>query len=945
MFLFNIVQYSQVGFLSNEHKKMDYFDIEGADVGLILILVIIILAVASVYLVIIAARARRKYSEVKLDAEIEKMALVNHFEHLVKYANDIIILANSEMRIIEANERAYQVYGYNREEMLYMDMIFLAASPEKDRNSLWLDELENRGSYLRETFHKRKDGSIFPVEISIKLFIVENKNYCQAIIRDITERYKSNEELRKLSYAVEQSPVSIIITNNHGEIEYVNPKFISNSGYSLEEINGKDFRFLIENAESNAGYTNLSENISSGNPWKGEFHHKKKNGESFWVSSTISPILNDENKTTHYVAINEDISERKMGEQRLLESEQRYRSIFNDNHSVMVIIDPKTCDIVDANMAALKFYGYSLEQFVKLKLYHINTLSKQVVEEEMRMALANQKNYFQFKHRLANGKIRDVETYSGRVVLNNQVRIYSIIHDITLQKKMELELARNQERSIRAEQVAQFGNWECYFNDHLVFLSIGARIIYGFTEDQAVYSQDQLFSIALPEYQDQLHNALEDLVNNGKPFDIEYKILRPHDGKILDIYSKAEYNRDSNTVFAIIQNITKLKNTENELLHAKQRAEESDKLKSAFLANMSHEIRTPMNGILGFVEMLSRENITPDKRKHYADIITQSTQQLLSIVNDILDLSKIETGQIQISNEVVSINHLLDELYMMFRPKAEEKGIVLKNLLDHAGTLMVRTDRMRLTQVMNNLLSNALKFTKEGYIHFGTELIGDKLQFSVEDSGIGISYENQHRLFGRFQQANDDISRYYGGTGLGLAISKSLVELLGGNIWFRSEPQKGTTFYFTVPYSAISKKNLESRNGAQDRPQLINIDNSTILVAEDEEINFQFVKEIFEGFAVKIIRAVNGLEAVEYCRNMPDIDIVLMDIKMPLMNGYEALNIIKTFRPGLPVVALTAYAMVEDRDKALEQGCVAYLSKPVKQRDLLQIISRHLIRK
>ncbi|HEX2934694.1 MAG TPA: PAS domain S-box protein [Bacteroidales bacterium] len=923
---------------------MDYFDIEGTNVGIILILVIIILAIGSVYLVFIAARARRKYSEVKLDAEIEKMALVNHFEHLVKYANDIIILSNSDMRIIEANERAYQVYGYTREEMLFMNMITLVASPENDRYSFWLEELENKGSYLRETFHKRKDGSIFPVEVSIKSFTVENKNYCQAIIRDITERYKSNEALRKLSYAVEQSPVSIIITNTHGEIEYVNPKFISNYGYSLQEIKGKDFRFLVDNADSNAVYSRLAENVSSGNPWKGELQNIRKNGESFWVSSTISPILNNEYHITHYVAINEDISERKTGEQKLLESEQRYRSIFNDNHSVMIVIDPKTCDIVDANMAALKFYGYSLEQFVKLKLYHINTLSKEMVEEEMRMALANQKSYFQFKHRLANGKIRDVETYSGRVVLNNQVRIYSIIHDITLQKKMELELARNQERLIRAEQVAQFGNWECYFNEQLVFLSIGARMIYGFAEEQAVYSQDQLFELALPEYQDYLYKALDNLIQNNVPFDVEYKILRPHDGKILDIYSKAEYNRDSNTVFAIIQNITKLKNTENELLHAKQRAEESDKLKSAFLANMSHEIRTPMNGILGFVEMLSRENISTDKRKHYADIIIQSTQQLLSIVNDILDLSKIETGQIQISNEIVSLNHLFDEVYMMFRPKAAEKGIELKNLLDHSGVLMVRTDRMRLTQVMTNLVSNALKFTKEGHIHFGTELVDDQLQFSVEDTGIGISYENQHRLFGRFQQANDDISRYYGGTGLGLAISKSLVELLGGSIWFTSEPQKGTTFFFTIPYSAVSIKNLEARTGVQDRRQSLKFDNATILVAEDEEINFQFVKESFDGFPVKIIRAINGLEAVDICRSTPDIDIILMDIKMPLMNGYEALNIIKTFRPELPVVALTAYAMVEDRDRALEQGCVAYLSKPVKQKDLLEIINQHVRR-
>jgi PAS domain S-box-containing protein len=923
---------------------MDYTDIEGSSSAFILVLIIVVLSIASVYLGFILIRVRKKFSFVKLDAEIEKMALVNHFEHFVKYANDIILLVNSEMRIIEANERAYQVYGYSREEMLNMEIKKLIAYPEKDGYSNKLNELDNIGSYVQETFHRRKDGSIFPVEESIKSFIVENKRYCQAITRDITERYKANEELRKLSYAVEQSPVSIIITNPDGKIEYVNPKFIEISGYTLSEIKGKDMRFLVSAADLGLEYKQLRENVLHGSSWKGELQNKKKNGGLYWVSASISPMFDRDNNITHFVAINEDITERKMGEQRLLESEQRYRSLFNDNHSVMLLVDPETCDIVDANVAALKFYGYSQREIVRLKLSDINTLPKEVIEDEMRLALASQQNYFQLRHKLANGKIRDVETYSGRVVLNNQVRIYSIVHDITWQKKMELELARNQERLLRAEQVAQFGNWECNLNEDILYLSLGARIIYGVDEEKDAYPMEYLFSLALPEFHDFLNKALEELINNAAPFEVEYKILRQRDGKVIDIHSKAEYNADSNIVFAIIQDITKLKNTENELLHAKQRAEESDKLKSSFLANMSHEIRTPMNGILGFVEMLSRENITAEKRKHYADIIMQSTQQLLAIVNDILDLSKIETGQIQISNEIVSLNHLLDEVFMMFKPKADEKGIGLKNSIEEIGTIMVRTDRLRLTQILNNLVSNALKFTKEGHISFGTEIVEDKLQFFVEDTGIGISYENQHRLFGRFQQANEDISRYYGGTGLGLAISKSLVEMLGGVIWFKSEPLKGTTFYFTIPYSAVKQKKLEAETFHPQSGAVHQIENIKILVAEDEEINFQFVEEIFDGLPVKIIRALNGLEAVELCRQIQDINIVLMDIKMPLMNGYDALNIIKTFRPELPVVALTAYAMVEDREKALEQGCVAYLSKPVKQKDLMDIISRHALK-
>lgn len=905
------------------------------------ILVILIMSSVFVFIYIAYRRLRRKLNKVIYDAEIEKMALVSHFEYLAKYANDIIILLNEDRHIINANDRAYLVYGYSREEMLNMDVLQLVAQNDKEIFLTKFEELIKKGSYLREAYHVKKDGGVFPVEVSAKMFVVEDKKYFQAIVRDITERHHANEELRKLFYAVEQSPVSVVITDIKGNINYVNKKFTEVTGYRSEEVVGQSPRILKSGYTADSEYKNLWNIISSGAIWNGEFQNKKKNGELYWELASISPIISIDNKITHFVAIKEDITERKIAEQRLLESEQRYKSFFFDNKSVIFLVNPENGNIINANHAALAFYGYSLEEMVQLKIQDINTLPGDLIEKEMDQSMSNQKNYFQFKHRLANGETRDVEIYSGRVSQGGQDQLYFIVHDITWQKKMELELSDNQHRLMRAEQVARFGNWEFNLIEQNILFSEGTKSIFGLAESVDLFSIDTMLLFILPEYHQPIKDALKGLIEDKMLYDMEYKIIRQTDGNIIDIHSKAEFDSARKVVFGIIQDVTMLKNAEKELIYAKQKAEESDKLKSAFLANMSHEIRTPMNGILGFVEMLSRENITTEKRNHYANIISQSTQQLLAIVNDILDLSKIETGQIMISKEIVNVKHLLSEVYSFFKPKADEKGIAMNIISTTGQSIILNTDRTRLFQILNNLISNALKFTKVGHIHFGAELVDNKIQFFVEDTGIGISLESQHRLFGRFQQANENISRYFGGTGLGLAISKSLIELLGGNIWFTSEPQKGSVFYFAIPYSGMIQQKEEII--AVESHELNNFNGEiTLLVAEDEEINFKYIEEIFENDPIKILHASNGIEAIELCKKHSGIDLLLLDIKMPLMNGYEALKIIKNLKPNLPIIALTAYAMVEDRERALKEGFVDYLSKPVKKEMLYTIINKYV---
>ncbi len=380
-----------------------------------------------------------------------------------------------------------------------------------------------------------------------------------------------------------------------------------------------------------------------------------------------------------------------------------------------------------------------------------------------------------------------------------------------------------------------------------------------------------------------------------------------------------------------------LHNNMIELEGAIKKAEESDRLKSAFLANMSHEIRTPMNGIIGFTQLLNNPKLSLEKKKDYSDVIINSSEQLLSIVNDILDISRIETGQIRLSEDQNNINLLFDELELFFKPKVFEKDVDLFfiNEVDESKSTIV-FDKGRLRQVLVNLISNALKFTEQGFIRISCKLVKKNIQFSVKDTGIGINKKFHGKIFQRFQQINRIVNEVNSGTGLGLAISKGFVELMGGKIWIESEIGKGSEFSFAIPFK--QKKMLPDRVAVLSASVLNNLD-YTILVAEDVDMNFKLIKVFFEDTKVELLHVRNGKEAVEKCRINNHIDLVLMDIKMPIMDGYEATRIIKELRPDITIIAQTAFAFDEDKEKAYKAGCDGYISKPVEKETLFRLIN------
>ncbi len=375
-----------------------------------------------------------------------------------------------------------------------------------------------------------------------------------------------------------------------------------------------------------------------------------------------------------------------------------------------------------------------------------------------------------------------------------------------------------------------------------------------------------------------------------------------------------------------------------ELVQAKEKAEASDRLKSAFLANMSHEIRTPMNGILGFSQMLNQPNVEAARRDEYIGIINDCGNQLLRIVNDIIDISKIEAGLMEFETRETNLNELLNDIYLLYLPMTEKQGLALKlrqSLPDHES--VISTDPVKLRQVLENLLGNALKFTRQGYLEFGYISGGGMLKFFVRDTGIGIDPQYHQQVFNRFWQVEQTYTRNQGGTGLGLSISKAYVEKMGGTMWVESEVGQGATFYFTIPHQHAYKR-LPSP-GIEDSPRKLR-GGSTILIVEDEPVNYLYLSEVLKDSGAKLILAKTGIEAVNFCINHPEIDIVLMDIKLPDINGYEVTRRIKALRKDLPVIAQTAYALSNDRERSLEAGCDEHIAKPISPKVLINAINR-----
>jgi PAS domain S-box-containing protein len=645
-------------------------------------------------------------------------------------------------------------------------------------------------------------------------------------IIDITDGRLAQDQARKLSRAIENSPASVVITSKDGTIEYVNPTFCEVTGYTAEEAIGNNPRVLKSGDLPESFYKEMWETILAGNVWRGEFVNRRKNGEEFWESASISPIKSDEGEITHFVAVKEDITERKKAEQAIKDSQERLAQIID------FLPDPTW--VVDTEGKVVR-WNKALENLVDVKADQI----------------------------VGKGNYEHALPFYGerRPVLIDLVRNWQPEYE-----KKYLSVKKEGKNLISESYHEHLG-------DGGIFLNATAGLLY-----------DTAGKVA---------GAIESL-----------------------------------------RDITERKYLEEKLIEAKQAADEANKAKGDFLANMSHEIRTPMNAVIGMAHLALKTDLSP-KQRDYLKKIQSSANALLGIINDILDFSKIEAGKMDIESVDFNLEDVMDNLANLVTVKAQEKEEleVLFNVNWEVPRFLVG-DPLRLGQVLINLANNAVKFTDNGEIVVSAELLKRNedqvsLKFSVRDTGIGLTKEQAGKLFQSFTQADTSTTRKYGGTGLGLAISKKLVNMMGGDIWVESDYGQGTTFSFTADFG-LGKERAKKRFAPSTDLRGIKT-----LVVDDNATSREILKDMLESFTFEVTVAASGREGIaelEGADKDKPFDLVVMDWKMPEMDGIEAARQIKNHH-GLTkipaIILVTAYGREELMQQAEQVGLDSFLLKPV----------------
>jgi two-component system CheB/CheR fusion protein len=526
-------------------------------------------------------------------------------------------------------------------------------------------------------------------------------------------------------------------------------------------------------------------------------------------------------------------------------------------------------------------------------------------------------------------------------------KIVGSLHDITDQKLMEDAMKRSRDRLYMAIEATNDGMWDWHLVTNELYFDQRFYTMLGYEPYEFPASFSEWMNHIHPDDTKMVQKHLEKYLENKlQQWVIEYRFKAKNNNWVWILNRGKVFERDEDDkplrMIGVHTDITKQKKNEEALIAAKEKALESDRLKSAFLANISHEIRTPMNGIIGFASLLKERVLPAEKRNQFIDIIVQSSNSLLHVIEDILDISKLEANQLDIIYKEINLNELFSNLYSHFIIEKQLYGkdhIELKTDIEgFTNEFIYSTDETRLHQILSNLLSNALKFTEKGIISFGYKvLFPDRIQFFVRDTGIGISQEQKPHLFKHFRQHETTPTRHYGGTGLGLAISEGLVELMGGHITFKSNFGEGSEFQFILPYNKTQTKSLVA-DVITNQLLPYNWNNKVILLVEDDLINQEYFKTILMPFEVELLLCLSGEEAIECCKNEKNIDLILLDIRLPHIDGYETFKKIKEINPIIPVIAQTAFAMPNDTLKCIEMGFSDYISKPINKKELFSKI-------
>jgi PAS domain S-box-containing protein len=903
-----------------------------------------------------------KQSESKFRKIIDAIPLGMHMYELKKDGSLIFTGANPEADTMLGVKHS-QFIGMTIEEAfpgLINTEVPLKYRETAEKGSIWRnDQIEYDEGGIKGAFE-------------IVAFQTE-PNHMAVVFNNITIR-KRNELLLQekdliFQSLLDNSPVYVFFKDHNIKAIHLSKNYEQMLGMPLSEILGKDMDELFP-SDLAKSMVDLDKKIL----FEGKLVEVEEElgGRYF---TTIKFPIHRENNTPMLAGFTIDITEQKKAEMAVKQSEARL-SAFMEFVPSLVLIKDHELRPVFANSQYRKLFPF--DEWVGKKPHEVfpKEVADLMVENDIR---ALEKGYSSYEEtwKDINGSERTYFTQKFKIdAPGTKPLLGAIISDITDRKKAELAVSESESKLRSIFSAAPIG---IGLVSNRILLQVNDRIceMTGYSSEELVGKSARIFYPDDKEYES-VGKAKYDMIAKYGTGTVE-TVWKRKDGSLiniilsstpldqnilasgvtftaLDITKRKETEENLKAAYTILEQANqeyaslneeyitinqRLRETIDELQSAKEKAEESDRLKSAFLANLSHEIRTPMNGIIGFTSLLSQPDLTSEKKDSYIKKINTSSTQLLSIINDIIQISMLETKQVSVKQEPVNIEIMLEELYeeLSFTLLRDKNIKLVKGNKNCDKRTIVETDKVKLQQIITNLITNAIKYTPEGTIEVGYCMNSKKmLEFYVKDTGIGIDKKYHELIFDRFQQVHDLSSGIQSGSGLGLAISKSYVELLGGRIWLESEPGKGSEFFFEIPCItpvSIEKEVIKESVKVLD-PGIIPV----ILIAEDDVVNTEFLKEVLSEMNAELVWATNGKEAVEQCLANKKISLVLMDIKMPVIDGFEALAAIKNVRKKLPVIAQTAYALQGDEQKAYTAGFEGYIAKPYSKEEIIALIAK-----
>lgn len=848
-----------------------------------------------------------------------------------------------------ANSKISKYIHPDYQDIYYLYFQALIRGSQKQPCDIKLRKGNN--SYIFARIQGNMQPFIEGIEAEFRLAISDISAQKEMELKLLAAKAQIEESEQRYRHIADNVPDIIYSLNGEGNIVAINSSAFERYGYTEQAAKGAPFLGFVYPDDRDVVLASFYQAIQEQRSFTQglQFRIAAKDGSVHWFELNAKAQFDNLGNYLGENGVLREISDRKKIEEALRKSEERYA----------LVVEASEQGIWDWNVVTNEVYfskqwkkqiGYEEHEFANdfgNWVEHLHPDEKEFCQKAVSSFLENPVEHFvlefRFRHkdgsyRWIHNKAASLKNSEGKVI-----RMYGSHNDITERKEAEDALRESEEKYREMANLMPQIIFESDATGHLTYVNNIAFSILGFPVDFPIKGKNSLDFYTPESRKRAIENINKIITGNHSDSSHEYEMLRS-DGTTFPvrIYSNPIIKDGVNIgLRGIIVNIAEQKQIEQELITAKERAEESDHLKSAFLANMSHEIRTPMNGILGFAELLKIPNLSGEQQQEYIKIIEKSGKRMLNIINDIVDISKIEAGLMKLDLRETNINTQIEYIYTFFKPEVEAKGMELsiKNSLPSTEAT-IYTDREKVYAIFTNLVKNAIKYSDHGMIEMGYEKKKGFLEFFVKDTGIGIPKERQEAIFERFIQADITDKMAKQGAGLGLSITKAYIEMLGGKIWVESEPGVGSAFYFTLPYSSKFKNDT-------DNQQLVDINNYNlvnrlnILIAEDDEASQLLLTATLGKFAKVILTATTGIEAVEACKQNPDIDLILMDIRLPEMSGYEAISLIREFNKNVIIIAQTAYGFSSDREKAIEVGSNDYISKPIEQEELNRLLLKY----